>query len=142
MHLKNQPQSATRLLKQFCLGYNKRDLTLLLDLFTHNATMWGSGIDEYRVGLTEIQEQLERDWSQSEQGRIEIVSFIPGYNDLLWAAALCKAHILIDGTEHVFEQLRGSIVLSDEHGTWKIAHMHASFPDYRNAENNSFPIKN
>lgn len=140
MIIKNANNSAKQLLNQFCHGYKNRDLTYLLSLFTQNATMWGSGLDEYRVGLTQIKEQLERDWSQSEQGEIEIISYTPDSNDSLWTAALCTAKVTIDGKQHMFEHLRGTIILENENGNWKIAHMHASFPDFRNAENGSFPI--
>ena len=141
MIIKDQ-NPAKLLFNQFCDGYKKREMPYLLSLFTANANMWGSGIDEYRVGLKQIAEQLERDWSQSEQGEIKIETFVPTSNNTLWAAALCTAKITIDGTPHIFEQLRGTIVIAQEEGIWKIAHMHASFPDYRNAENGSFPINN
>lgn len=141
MIIKDQ-QPAKLLFNQFCDGYKKRNMTYLLSLFTQNANMWGSGIDEYRVGLKQIEAQLERDWSQSEQGEIKIESFVPTSNDTLWTAALCTAKIIIDGTQHIFEQLRGTIVIAHEDGLWKIAHMHASFPDYRNVENGSFPVNN
>jgi hypothetical protein len=56
------------------------------------------------------------------------------------AAALCRAKITVDGKEHFFEHLRGTLVMERENEIWKISHMHASFPDYRNAENESFPV--
>lgn len=125
---------------QFCEKYKNRDLPAMLDLCTKNINMWGSGIDEYRVGLQEVREQLQRDWSQSEKAEIEILSFVPTPNDALWTAALCKAKVTIDGKEHMFEHLRGTIVIEKENSLWKISHMHASFPDYRNAVNGSFPV--
>ncbi|WP_419419934.1 nuclear transport factor 2 family protein [Legionella sp. D16C41] len=135
---RNKP--AKNLFEQFCAGYEKRDLPSTLSLFTKNANVWGSGIDEYRVGLKEIEEQLQRDWSQSDESRIEIVRFIVSPDDALWAAAICNAHLKIAGQDYVFDHLRGTIIIEQDEGNWKIAHMHASFPDYRNAENNSFPV--
>ncbi|WP_431606649.1 nuclear transport factor 2 family protein [Legionella maioricensis] len=73
---------------------------------------------------------------------MKIETVVPTANDALWAAALCTAKIIIDGTQHIFEQLRGTIVVAHQAGLWKIAHMHASFPDYRNAEKASFPVNN
>ncbi len=131
---------AEQLFLQFCEGYKNRDLAYLLNLFTLNATLWGSGIDEYRLGLNQIQTQLERDWAQSEQGMIEVVSFVSNSDNSLWTAALCNAQISIAGVTHIFAELRGTIILKQVDNQWKIAHMHASFPDYRNAENGSFPI--
>lgn len=131
---------AEDMFNQFCDGYRNRDLTFLLNLFSKNIHMWGSGLDEYRVGLQEVEEQLKRDWSQSEKGEIKVISFVTTAMDALWTAAICQANIIIDGKEHIFEHLRGTIVIEKENGAWKISHMHASFPDYRNAENGSFPV--
>lgn len=130
---------AEYLFNQFCERYKSRDMSALLDLFSSNITMWGTGLDEYRVGLTQVEEQLKRDWSQSEKGAIEVISFVPTATDAKWAAAVCHARITIDGKEYVFEELRGTIVIDKENEKWKISHMHASFPDYRNAQNGSFP---
>ncbi len=70
------------------------------------------------------------------------MSFVSTPIDALWAAALCNAKITIDGKEHIFEHLRGTVTIEKENGVWKISHMHASFPDYRNAQNGSFPVNN
>ncbi len=135
-----EKKPAEKLFKQFCEGYNHRDLAGLLKLFTVDINMWGSGIDEYRVGLKQVEEQLQRDWLQSEKSDITVVSFVPTVADAPWAAAVCHATVTIDGQAHFFEHLRGTIVIAKENGTWKISHMHTSFPDVRNAENESFPV--
>ena len=131
---------AEKLFRQFCEGYQKRDLTGLLKLFTKKTNMWGTGADEYRVGLKDVEEQLKRDWSQSDSGEILIQSFVPTPADSLWVAAVCTGKIRVKGEEFVFTDLRGTIVIELEDGEWKISHMHASFPDFRNPENGSFPI--
>ncbi|MCE0722016.1 MULTISPECIES: nuclear transport factor 2 family protein [Legionella] len=137
-----EKKPAEQLFEQFCEGYEQRNLPFLLTLFTQNTNVWGSGLDEYRVGLTEMEEQLRRDWSQSEQGKIEIIRFVPTPDDASWAAAVCHARITIEGKEYLFEHLRGTLTIEREEGVWKIAHMHCSFPDYRNADNGSFPVGN
>lgn len=129
-----------QLFKQFCEAYKMRDLPFALSLFTKNANVWGSGLDEYREGLKEIEMQFLRDWSQSEQGEIEIIRFVPTSENALWVAAVCRAHIIIDGIKHTFDHLRGTLMIEKEAGVWKIAHMHCSFPDYRNANDGSFPV--
>lgn len=131
---------AEQLFNKYCEGYKKRDLVFLLNLFAKNANSWGTGIDEYCVGLTQLAEQFKRDWSQSEKGEIEIVSFVPTPDNVLWAAAICNAKVTIDGKKHTFGHLRGTITIDKEDGIWKIFHTHASFPDYRNPQNSSFPI--
>jgi len=130
---------AEQIFNEFCELYKKRNLCGLLRLFTKNTNVWGSGLDEYRIGLKEIESQFKRDWSQSEQAAIEVVSFVPASQSASWVAAICNARITIDGKEYLFEHLRGTIVIEKEDGMWKIAHMHSSFPDFRNSDNASFP---
>jgi ketosteroid isomerase-like protein len=129
------------LMLQFCEAYTNRDLDKLLSLFTKNATMFGTGIDEYRKGLKEIEEQVKRDWSQSEKGELKLTSFLGPSDNSTWAAGEFTAKIQINGQVHKFEPLRGTIILEKEGDTWKIAHMHASFPDFRQAEGASFPAR-
>src|SRR5258708_4840518 len=105
---------AEQLFNKFCEGYKKRDISSLLKLFTKNTNMWGTGIDEYRVGIKQVEEQLKRDFRQSEQGEIEIVSFVPAPTDALWAAAVCTGKVTVDGQQHVFKDLRGTIVIENE----------------------------
>lgn len=138
--MKITERPAEQLFRQFCEAYKKRDLPFLLSLFIRNSNMWGSGLDEYREGLKEIEIQLLRDWTQSDQSEIKIIKFVPTSQDAFWAAAICNAHVIIDGIKHSFEHLRGTLIAEKEDGTWKIAHAHCSFPDYRNAENSSFPV--
>lgn len=136
-----ETKPAEQLFYQFCKGYKDRDLSFLLNLFTKDVNLWGTGIDEYRVGLNQVAEQLQRDWSQSEKSEIEIVILVPTPVESNWTAAICNAKITINGEEHKFEHLRGTVIVRKEDNAWKISHMHASFPDIRNAENGSFPIK-
>lgn len=135
-----ETKPAEQLLHQFCDGYKRRDLPFLLNLFSEEATIWGTGIDEYRSGLNEIEMQFHRDWSQSDKGEIQIQHAIPTTANVLWVAAVCLAQITIEGTTHSFEHLRGTLIVEQINGVWKIVHMHCSFPDYRNAENGSFPV--
>ncbi len=82
-----------------------------------------------------------RDWSQSERGSIEVVTWVQSSQGALWAAADCNAKIVIQGKEHVFEHLRGSLNITQEGDAWKICFMHASFPDTRSALGESFPMQ-
>ena len=54
-------------LEQFKQAYEQRDMARLLALFAPDpdVVLIGTGADEKRVGLAEIQTQAERDWSQS-----------------------------------------------------------------------------
>ena len=137
-----EKSKALQIIEGYCEAYKNRDLPTILNSFTKNCTLWGTGIDEYRVGLQEVEAQHLRDFSQSDRGEIQILSSVPTPLDALWTAVVCKALITINGMEHVFDHLRGTIVISKENGLWKISHMHASFPDFRNPQNNSFPANN
>lgn len=127
------------LMLQFCEAYTERDMSKLLSLFTQNATMFGTGVDEYRTGLKEIEEQVKRDWSQSERGELKLVTLLSPSSNSTWAAANFTAHIQINGKVHTFEPLRGTVIIEKEDDLWKIAHMHASFPNSLQAEGQSFP---
>lgn len=136
-----QHHMAHLLLLDFCKGYSERKLQKVLSLFTQNAHVWGTGTDEDYIGVKEIERYLKRDWSQSESSCIEVVSWVPSYfEDFTWAAAVCKATIIIEGTSYVLDNLRGTVVLEEEDGVLKISHMHASFPDSRQPEGSSFPL--
>ncbi len=137
--MKKPFNNAEQFFFHFCEAYGARSLATMLELFTPNATLIGTVCDEHRIGLKEIEAQLQRDWSQSEQGAIVIASFFPSPSSGLWASALCHTTIIIDGQSHHFENLRGSIVIEEVEKDWKIAHMHASFPDLRSPKGYSFP---
>lgn len=104
--------------------------------------MIGTAADEKRVGLNQIENQLKRDWSQSEAGEIKILSFLPSLDSATWACADMETTITANGKAHHFKDFRGTVVIEQEDGVWKISHTHFSFPDYRNPEDGSFPIPN
>ncbi|HQS83554.1 MAG: hypothetical protein B7Y25_01935 [Alphaproteobacteria bacterium 16-39-46] len=133
--------NARHVLLEFCKNYSERNLEKNLSLFSEKAHLWGTGVDENRVGLKEIEAQLKRDWSQSESGKLDLVSWVEPISETdLWAAAVCRATVVMGGIPHVFENLRGTIMVEKEEGDWKIVHMHASFPDARQPAGDSFPV--
>ncbi|WP_419420367.1 nuclear transport factor 2 family protein [Legionella sp. D16C41] len=132
--------TSEKLFKNFCDGYRRRDLPYILSLFTKDATLWGTAIDEYRHGLKEIEQQLIRAWNQAEESEIEIINFNPTPAHSFWASANCIAKLNMDGQVYILEHLRITICIDEEDQAWKIAHLHASFPDFRNPRNGAFPI--
>lgn len=137
--LKVQKTTAQELLIKFCELYNERNLAAIMDLFTKSPSLWGTAAAEYRVGRLAIEGQLKRDWSQSDKSEININYFVHTQPEALWAASVNEALIVIKGQEYKFSDLRGTVIIEKEDGKWKIAHMHCSFPDYRNEEGGSFP---
>ena len=138
MKIRDQ-NKATQLFVKYCDAYKQRDLAAILKLFTHDCNLWGTAEDEYRVGLKALEAQHLRDWSQAEKGEIQIMSFVTSPVDANWAAGICKALITVEGEQYEFDHLRGTIIVKKENDDWKIFHMHASFPDYRNHLGDSFP---
>ena len=97
---------AQEMLAAFCRGYKNRDLPGLLKLFAENVHLWGSGRDEYRIGLKQVEEQLKRDWSQSEKAEIEILSFVPTPKNALWAAAFARQALQLMARAGIFRFAR------------------------------------
>lgn len=125
--------------KKFIIYLNQRDMEKLLSLFTEDATIWGTGKDEYRIGKNEIRAQFERDWSEAASGHLEmsrnVHSSIDGRS---WGSCEFMSKFMINGEEHVFPHLRASIFLEEEDGKMKIAHLHSSFADPMQEEGKSF----
>ena len=133
---------AKQLLEAYQAAYNQRDLEKTLALFAKKAFLWGTGIDETLSGLLEIEAQHKRDWTQSEKSELILTSPIHvSFGNLTWAAAVYTAKIQLPNGLSLVENLRGTITVEQEAGVWKISHMHASFPDARQKEGQSFPHK-
>jgi len=133
-NLKSKP--AERLLRQFLEGYNKRDLAYIRNLCLPNIQMLGVAVDGCLVGLKEVEAQFEINWSQSEKSSIDVMHCIPGSSDALWTAALCTAKFTIKDQQHILENFRCTLAVEKQDDTWKIAHVHASFPEVRTNEIN------
>ncbi len=130
---------AQSMILKFFEAHQNMDVAKLEAMFTKDAFIWGTAEDEYRKGLDEIMAQFNRDWSQSDSCTFTIKSWVKSSEGALWAAADCAAKVVIQGTEYRFENLRGSINITQEDHAWKICFMHSSFPDMRNIVGNSFP---
>ncbi len=133
-------KKSDELLHQFCEFYNQKNMSSLLNLFTKNATLVGTVIDEIHIGFEEIKTQMERDFSQAS-AQMHIVKFLPSGEQALYSAAICKARIIKDGQLEDFDDLRTSITVEREGNDFKISHMHASFPDSSSPAGYSFPKK-
>lgn len=124
---------------KFCNYLNERNMESLLSLFKEDATVIGTGRDEYRIGINEIKAQFERDWSQSEKGHFEMTKHVHSSKDgLSWGSCEFVAKITIDGKEHIFPYLRASIFLEKDGSDIKISHLHSSFADPIQDEGKSF----
>lgn len=134
------------LLQDFCHFYSERNMAKILNLFSTDQKIFilGTGIDETRLDINSLKEQLERDWSQSESGTLTldpnvVTSSIDASSQKAWAYGVCTAEVTINGQKHRFTPLRGSLFATLKENQWKIEHIHSSFPSVNQEEGQSFP---
>ena len=122
-------------------GYAKRDLSIFRAVFAPDpdVVMYGTGFDEKRIGLTEIQAQIERDWSQTEAAVMTYgwmsVSVV---GSVAWVAADADFNFRVGGQEMTLPA-RITFVLEKREKQWLIVHVHISFPAAGQSEGESFP---
>ena len=128
-------------LDQVAEGYVKRDLALLQAAFASDpdVVMYGTGIDEKRVGLAEIQAQAERDWSQAEATAVTYTwTSVSAAGSVAWAAT-DAAFNLKAGGQAMTLPARITFVLEKRGAQWLIVQAHFSFPAAGQTEGESFP---
>ncbi|HEV2459045.1 MAG TPA: nuclear transport factor 2 family protein [Ktedonobacterales bacterium] len=128
-------------LEQFKQAYEHRNMGHLLALFAPDAdvVLFGTGADEKRIGLAEIQAQAERDWAQAEAFTLEWGwSSVSAAGSVAWVAADVVGHITMGGQE-VHLPLRLTAVLEHRGGSWLWVQSHVSLPAAEQAEGESFP---
>jgi ketosteroid isomerase-like protein len=122
-------------------GYAKRDLALLRAVFASDpdVVMYGTGADEKRVGLAEIEAQAERDWSQSESVSLTYGwTSVSAAGSVAWVAADTVFNVKAGGQAMSLHG-RFTFVLEKRGEQWLIVQSHASFPAAGQAEGESFP---
>jgi ketosteroid isomerase-like protein len=124
-------------------GYAKRDLALLLSAFAPDpdVVMYGTGADEKRIGLSQIQAQAERDWSQAESAAITYEwTAVSAAGAVAWAAADASFKLKADGQE-ISLPARLTCVLEKRGEQWLIVQAHFSLPAAGQGEGESFPTE-
>jgi ketosteroid isomerase-like protein len=130
-------------LDQFNDAYRDRDMERLLALFAPDpdVVLIGTGADEKRVGLAEIQAQAERDWSQSDAFFWEWGwSSISAAGSVAWVALDAVGHVKVAGQELQLP-LRVTAVLEQRGAQWRFQQAHASLATPEQAEGESFPAE-
>jgi uncharacterized protein (TIGR02246 family) len=128
-------------LEAFTDSYVKRDLQGLLACFAGDPDilLYGTGADEKRVGLDEIQAQAERDWQQAEEVSVlyDWIS-VSANESVAWAAA-DGAFLGTVGGQAMRMPMRTTFVLTRRQGRWLIAQAHFSAPAEGQAAGESYP---
>jgi ketosteroid isomerase-like protein len=122
-------------------GYAKRDLAHLRSAFAPDpdVVMYGTGADEKRVGLAEIQAQAENDWAQTEATALTYGwTSVSAAGSVAWAATDAAFYLKAVGQEMTLPA-RITFVLEKRGEQWLIVQAHFSFPAAGQAEGESFP---
>lgn len=128
-------------LAQYTHAYEHRNMEELLALFVPDPDVLiiGSGADEKRVGLAEIQQQAERDWAQSETAAFTWKwSLVSAAGSVAWLAADAVISAQVGG-QTMQLPFRFTAVLEQRGDKWLFVQMHLSFPAPEQAAGESFP---
>lgn len=128
-------------LTHFGESFSRRDMGSLSDLIAPDpdVTFIGTGVDEERVGISEIKEQIQRDWAQSESASIDWgrVS-VSAQGTVAWVAADVMLKARASGREMTFPG-RITAVMDKRDGRWLIDQLHMSVPMAGQEKGQSFP---
>lgn len=142
MHADQQTTSeVTDALHRFSDAFKRRDMGSLMSLLAPDAdvTFFGTGADEERVGSSEIQEQFQRDWAQSDSTSIDFdhVS-VSCHGQVAWVAGDATLKAAASGKEMTFPG-RITTVMEKRDGNWLIEQWHLSVPMAGQEQGHSFP---
>lgn len=142
MHADQQTISEVKdALNRFSDAFGKRDMGSLMALLAPDpdVTFFGTGVDEERVGPSEIQEQIQRDWAQSESVSIDFEHFsVSGHGQVAWIAGDAKLKATASGNEMTLPG-RFTTVMEKRDGNWLIEQWHLSVPMAGQEQGHSFP---
>ncbi|MDY6795969.1 MAG: nuclear transport factor 2 family protein [Actinomycetota bacterium] len=119
--------------------YSKGDIEGILKLFDPDAAVIGTGEDEWRTGLDELREQVERDLSQVDSVSLEYSDArVLSLGDVSWMrcrftgrAGMGESDLSLSG------RMTGVFVKND--GRWMIAQSHFSIAYGEQEEGESWP---
>jgi ketosteroid isomerase-like protein len=135
--------SVVSVLNQFAQAYAARDLAKVRSLFVQDSdlVLYGSGADEKRLGVAEVEVQAKRDWSQTESAAISYEwTSVSSAGSVAWVATDATFRLKAGGQNLTFP-VRGTLVLEKRGDQWLIAQAHFSFPAADQSEGESFPTK-
>ena len=128
-------------LTHFGESFCRRDMGSLNDLIAPDpdVTFFGTGVDEERVGIAEIKEQIQRDWAQSESASIDWDRLcVSAQGTVAWVAAHVMLKARVSGREMTIPG-RITAVMDKRDGRWLIDQLHMSVPMVGQKEGHSFP---
>ena len=129
-------------LDKFLQSYKKRDLKGLMSLLApdDDLFMYGTGIDEKRIGKEQFEFQAKRDWSQSDELAFNLTWHkISSAGTVAWIAADGFGQGKMGGHEVQFP-VRMTAVLEQRGNDWFLTQSHISLPAPNQDEGDSMPV--
>jgi len=130
-------------LEKLAKAYAGRDLALVRAVFAPDPdlVMYGTGADEKRLGVAEVEAQAKRDWSQSDVAAVRYrwIS-VSAAGPVAWAAADADFNLKAGGQEMTLPA-RITFVLEKRGEEWLIVQAHFSLPAGGQAEGQAFPAQ-
>lgn len=117
-------------LRQFASGFTQREIDQIQSAFATDPdiSLIGTGADEKRIGWEGIRLLMERDWAQSEAASMEIGQYgVSIAGTVAWVIADVRVTAKA-GDENIDLSLRGTAVLENQGGKWRIQQFHLSAP--------------
>jgi uncharacterized protein (TIGR02246 family) len=129
-------------LNKFMETYQKRDIEGLIGLFAPDADqfMFGTGMDEKRIGRDQIRFQAERDWSQTEALAFNLTWHqVSAAGPVAWVAAEGLGQGKVGGQKIEFP-VRMTTVLEKRGNEWLVVQSHVSLPAPGQEDGDSVPV--
>lgn len=123
-------------------SYSERDIDGVMDFIApdDDLFLFGTGIDEKRVGPKEFRYQVERDWSQTEALAFNFTSHhVSAAGPVAWVASEGAGQGRAGGQELEFP-LRMTTVLEQRGDRWLLVQAHVSLPAPAQEEGDSVPV--
>lgn len=119
-----------QMVRDFCDAYTSRNLEKLTECFSSEpeAVVFGIGHNERRIGLKEIGEQFERDWSDTDSATLDMTwCTSKACPSTAWVAAEAEAMVSTGGQTVKFPTRMTGIATLMPDG-WRWVHLHFSVP--------------
>lgn len=129
-------------MNKFLETYQERDIDGLMAVFApdDDQVMFGTGIDEKRIGREQIRFQAERDWAQTEALTFNFNwHHISAAGPVAWVASEGIGKGQAGGQTFEFP-LRMTAVFEQRGDQWLVVQSHVSLPSPAQEEGDSVPV--
>jgi ketosteroid isomerase-like protein len=118
------------ILQEFADSYAKRNLDGVMAHISPDPDMimYGTALDEKRIGREGLKAQAERDWSQSDSTSMSYGwTLVSAAGPVAWVSSDVTFRVTFDGQEMAFP-VRLTGVFENRKGQWLVSQLHFSAP--------------